>query len=194
HKVIHRDLKPSNVLIAADGTAKVTDFGLAKVLDEGRGSLSESDAVMGTPSYMAPEQAAGRMSDVGPAADVYALGVLLYESLTGVPPFASDCKLQPLALVQAGIVVPPSGLREGIPHDLEAVCLKCLAISPRNRFPSAEALAQELGRWLSGERTITRPAGPFRRLLRRANDRGVIAGAAVGGGGGGAGCFSGWAT
>jgi serine/threonine-protein kinase len=179
HKVIHRDLKPSNVLIAADGTAKVTDFGLAKVLDEGRVNLSETDAVMGTPSYMAPEQAAGRISEVGPAADVYALGAILYESLTGVPPFASDCKLQTLALVQSGILVPPSGLRKGIPHDLEAVCLKCLARSPRDRFPSAEALAEELGRWLGGERTVTRPQGPFRKVLRRVNNRRMIAGAAV---------------
>jgi serine/threonine-protein kinase len=166
HRVIHRDLKPSNVLIAADGTAKVTDFGLAKVLDEGRGPLSETDAVMGTPSYMAPEQAAGRMSDVGPAADVYALGALLYESLTGVPPFASDCKLQTLALVQAGDLVSPSRLRVDVPHDLEAVCLKCLEKTPARRYPSAAALADDLDHWMRGAPTIAWPAGRLAAIRR----------------------------
>jgi serine/threonine-protein kinase len=164
--VIHRDLKPSNVLIARDGTPKVADFGLAKVLDAGREGLTETDAIMGTPPYMAPEQAAGRTAEIGPRTDVYALGAILYELLTGRPPFLGESKIKTLALVQEGNVVPPSWHRAEVPADLEAVCLKCLATSPCDRFASADALAQELARWLVGQRTLTRRPGRLRRAAR----------------------------
>jgi serine/threonine-protein kinase len=173
--VIHRDLKPSNVLLARDGTPKVSDFSLAKILEEGREKLTATDAVMGTLVYMAPEQAAGRTSEIGTRTDVYALGTILYESLTGVPPFPSGSKIETLALVQAGNVIPPSRHREDIPANLEAVCLKCLATAPADRFPSAEAIAEDLGRWLRGDLPPPRRPGRLQRLLRRVKDRRVIA-------------------
>jgi eukaryotic-like serine/threonine-protein kinase len=174
-KVVHRDLKPSNVLIARDGTLKVTDFGLAKILEEGRGGLTQTDAVMGTPSYMAPEQAAGRAAEVGPRTDVYALGAILYEALVGAPPFVGESKSRVLGLVQAGRVVPPSRRRPEIPAALEAICLKCLEVLAEDRYANADELAEELDRWLKGEPTQTRRPGRVRRLLRRMKDRRVIA-------------------
>jgi serine/threonine-protein kinase len=178
-KVVHRDLKPSNVLIAHDGTLKVTDFGLAKILDEGRGGLTLTDAVMGTPSYMAPEQAAGRSAEVGPRTDVYALGAILYEALVGAPPYVGESKSRVLELVRAGGVVPPSKRRPEIPADLESICLKCLELLPSDRYATADELAEELDRWLKGEPTHTRRPSRARRLLRRMKDRRVIAGMVV---------------
>ena len=188
--VVHRDLKPANVIIAHDGTPKITDFGLAKVLDEGRGKLTATDAVLGTPSYMAPEQAAGQTTEIGPRTDVYALGAILYELLSGAQPFVAQSKLEILALVQAGNVVPPSRHRAGVPPELEAVCLKCLAYSPSDRFPSADALVKELERWRSGERTFTRPTGFLRRLIRRAGRRRIPGRSTRCGGGGVGRCLS----
>jgi CHASE2 domain-containing sensor protein len=141
--IIHRDLKPANVLLSAGGVPKITDFGLAKKLDETSG-LSFSGAVMGSPSYMAPEQAEGRLRDIGPATDVYALGAILYEVLTGRPPFKGDTFVQTLDLVRYQAPTPPTALDGGVPPMLEEICLKCLEKEPARRYPTADALVQAL--------------------------------------------------
>jgi serine/threonine-protein kinase len=163
HKgVVHRDLKPANVLIAADGTVKLTDFGLAKLLDVDAGQ-TQRDAIMGTASYMAPEQARGDVAEVGPPADVYGLGAILYEVLTGQPPFRSATRSQTLHQVQTQDPVPPTRLRPGTCPYLEAVCLKCLEKVPSRRYPSAGALADDLARWALDRHPLVRPAGRLRR-------------------------------
>jgi eukaryotic-like serine/threonine-protein kinase len=129
--IIHRDLKPANVLLAEDGTPKITDFGLAKKIDEA--GQTASGAVMGTPSYMAPEQAGGRSKDIGPAADVWALGAILYECLTGRPPFRAATLMDTLFQVMSEEPVPPRLLNAKVPRDLETVCLKCLQKEPKKR-------------------------------------------------------------
>ncbi len=125
HKVIHRDLKPGNVLFAADGTVKISDFGLVKRLESDSGQ-TRSGSILGTPSYMAPEQARGENQTVGPAADQYALGAILYELLTGRPPFQGTSVLDTLDMVRSREPVPPSQLQPKTPRDLETICLKCL--------------------------------------------------------------------
>jgi hypothetical protein len=163
--VVHRDLKPLNALLTADGTPKITDFGLAKRL-EGGGGQTRSGLVLGTPSYMAPEQAAGQTKRIGPATDVYALGVVLYEALTGRPPFLAETTLQTVLQVQAQEPVPPRRLQPKVPRDLETVCLKCLQKEPARRYASAEALAEDLRRFRAGEPIQARPVGPVERLGR----------------------------
>jgi hypothetical protein len=147
--IIHRDLKPSNILLTPDGTPKVTDFGLAKRLDA-EGHLTQSNAILGTPSYMAPEQAECRPRSVGPAADIYALGAMLYEMLTGRPPFLAETPLDTILQVVTDPPVPPSRLQPRVPADLEAICLKCLDKQPHRRYHSARALADDLDRFLAG--------------------------------------------
>jgi WD40 repeat protein len=157
--VVHRDLKPGNVLFDEHGEPKVTDFGLVK---RAASDLTATQAVMGTPAYMAPEQAGGKAKYVGPAADVWALGVILYECLTGSPPFRGDDTWSVLRQVIADDPPPPRAAA-AVPRDLELICLKCLRKDPADRYPSAAALADDLGRFLRREPISVRPAGPLER-------------------------------
>lgn len=163
--IIHRDLKPSNILFDSDGTPKVTDFGLAKRLERDDGQ-TQTGQVMGTPSYMAPEQARGQTWQVGPLADVYALGAIFYEMLTGRPPFKGTSPAETVYLVVNEDLVPPSRLQPKVDRDLETICLKCLAKEPGRRYESAEALADDLARHLAGEPILTRPISARERGLK----------------------------
>ena len=164
HGVVHRDLKPGNVLLTPDGTPKVTDFGLAKRLDDDSGQ-TRTGAVMGTPAYMAPEQASGH-KDVGPLADLYALGAILYEALTGAPPFRGATVLDTLDQVRTREPVAVRVHQPKVARDLETVCLKCLSKDPRKRYESADALAADLGRWLAGKPILARRARVWEKVYR----------------------------
>ncbi len=146
--IVHRDLKPTNVLYTSDGVPKITDFGLAKRIDSDDGQ-TESGQIMGSPSYMAPEQARGDSRNVEPPADVYALGAILYEMLTGRPPFKGETPMETVRQVLDDDPVTPSRLVPRVPRDLETICLKCLHKDPAKRYESAQALADDLERYRS---------------------------------------------
>jgi serine/threonine protein kinase len=197
-QVVHRDLKPANVMLqktelgpqgsgirdemsAADLRTlplefcpKITDFGLAKRLDSDSTAFTQDGAILGTASYMAPEQAAGRIQDIGPAVDIYALGAMLYELLSGQPPFRADTWNQTVQQVLYDDPIPPTRLQANVPRDLETVCLKCLEKEPSRRYASAGELAGELGRYLQGEPIAAVPLDERERLARAAARDGFV--------------------
>ncbi|HEV3006967.1 MAG TPA: serine/threonine-protein kinase, partial [Pirellulales bacterium] len=175
--VVHRDIKPANVLIAADGTPKLSDFGLAKELNAGDGRTSSS-VVLGTPSYMAPEQARGER-ELGPACDIYALGALFYELVTGRPPHLAESALATLELLRTQEPVPPQRLAPRTPRDLETIVLACLEREPNRRYASAAQLAEDLRRFRAGEPVRARRTGPLRRAAKWARRKPAMAASLV---------------
>jgi serine/threonine protein kinase len=165
HGILHRDIKPSNILLDGEDEPHVTDFGLAKRLG-GDSGHTRTGAIMGTPSYMAPEQAAGKTKELGPPCDIYGMGAVLYELLTGRPPFRSDTPLDTIKHVLERDPAPPRLLNPKIDRDLETICLKCLEKDPKQRYVNADALAADLNRYINGESISARSFNVLDRLSR----------------------------
>jgi hypothetical protein len=182
--ILHRDLKPTNILLDEQGAPHITDFGLAK-LAEDDSSLTMTAAILGTPAYMAPEQAAGGAKQLTMAADIYSLGAVLYDLLTGQPPFRAETAVETLRQICEQEPIPPSqlirheGVHSALDRDLETICLKCLSKDPQKRYASAELLAQDLDRWRQGEPILARPVGASERAWRWCRRRPAIAGLLV---------------
>jgi formylglycine-generating enzyme required for sulfatase activity/tRNA A-37 threonylcarbamoyl transferase component Bud32 len=174
--IVHRDLKPANVLLTESGEPKVTDFGLAKV---GQSDMTATGAVMGTPSYMSPEQAAGRTKEVGTHSDTYALGAILYELLTGRPPFLGESTMATLQQVLTREPERPRAIDAGVPRDVETIALKCLAKEPGNRYATASELAADLRAYLDGRPIAARPVGTAERAWKWVRRNRVVTGAAA---------------
>ncbi len=172
--VIHRDLKPANILLTMDGTPKVADFGLAKRIGEAGPTLTGN--ILGTPSYMAPEQASGRVEHIGPHTDVYALGAILYELLTGRPPFLGVDAWLTIRQVTDAEAVPPRRFQPAVPIDLDTICQKCLEKEPRKRYGSGRELADDLSRFLAGEPIRARPISLWERAVKWARRKPTAAG------------------
>jgi WD40 repeat protein len=175
-KVVHRDLKPANVLLTESGETKITDFGLAKKLDEQ--GATRTGSIMGTPSYMPPEQADGK-KDIGPSADIYSLGAILYECLAGRPPFRAATPLDTLLQVLSEEPVSLRQLNAKTPQDLETIVNKCLQKEPTKRYASAKELADDLGRFLAGEPILARPIGTLERAMKWCRRYPVVSGLIV---------------
>lgn len=176
--VVHRDLKPSNILIDEEGRARVTDFGLAKCLNRDSSLTSHGD-VMGTPGYMSPEQAMGDADRVTAATDVYSLGAMLYQLLTGRTPIQADRVnlIGTLQMIQEHDIVPPKSLDRRVPRDLNTICVKCLEKDPKERYSSAAELAADLDRFVEGEAIQAKPLGVLRNLMRWARQQPGLAAA-----------------
>jgi serine/threonine protein kinase len=175
HAVLHRDLKPSNIIIDKECEPHLTDFGVAKVIGDVGNSLTGSGAIIGTPSYMAPEQAAGESKRVTTGADIYSLGAVLYEMLTGQPPFRAHTPVETLKQVVESEPAHPSSIRTGIDRDLATISLKCLEKEPQRRYATAAALAEDLERWLRNEPITARPVRSAERLWRWARRNPAVA-------------------
>jgi formylglycine-generating enzyme required for sulfatase activity/tRNA A-37 threonylcarbamoyl transferase component Bud32 len=176
--VVHRDLKPSNVLVTAEGEPKVADFGVAQLAGE-LTTLTRSGALVGTPLYMAPEQARGQVKEIGPRTDVYALGVMLYEILTGRVPHAGDSVAEIVNRITSEDPEAPRRVRPGVPVDLETIALHAIQKEPGRRYPSARDFADDLAHFLAGEPISARPPGTFARLVRRVKRHKTAAAAAA---------------
>ncbi len=174
HGVIHRDLKPANILLDSNNNPRVTDFGLAKKI-QGDSGLTGSGQIMGTPSYMPPEQAGGKRGEVGPAADVYSLGATLYALTTGRPPFQAATPMDTVLQVLSDEPVSPRRLNAALPRDLETICLKCLEKDPGKRYARAAALGEDLRRYLSGEPIVARPVTRLERAVKWTRRKPAIA-------------------
>src|SRR5262249_20093213 len=160
HNILHRDIKPGNILLDKNGEPHLTDFGLARLV-ETESTVTRTREVLGTPSYMAPEQAAGETTKLGKATDVYGLGAVLYQLLTGHPPFAGGTTYETIRLLLNTEPRKPRALNHKIDRDLSTICLKCLEKDPQRRYPAAAGLAEDLEHWLKHEPIRAKPSGPF---------------------------------